>query len=142
MQINSKILKRIDEILVNEALNKLTDNILEVLEYLSKKYDLVILTNYFYDVQNQRLKNLNIRKYFKKLFASDRVPCKPYPESYKAAAEDTPFDECLVIGDNVINDYLKPLELGMKAILFDQTHKYKNKKYQKIANMKELMKLL
>ncbi len=142
MQITTQTLKRIDEILVNEFPGKVMENIPKILEYLSSKYELVVLTNYFYDVQVERLKRTNLKKYFKKIFAGDKIPCKPYPESYKLAAENNLYEQCLVIGDNILNDYLKPLELGMQAILFDKTGKYKEKEYQKISNMKELMKLL
>ena len=52
-------------------------NVLKTLEYLSNKYELVILTNWFENQQIQRLKNSGILKYFKKVYATERIKVKP-----------------------------------------------------------------
>ena len=45
-------------------LSFIDDDLIDVLDYLSKKYELVILSNYFTNIQKNRLKNAKIDKYF------------------------------------------------------------------------------
>ena len=49
-------------------LSFIDDDLIDVLDYLSKKYELVILSNYFTNIQKNRLKNAKIDKYFTKGF--------------------------------------------------------------------------
>ena len=50
---------------------QIDSNVKKTLEYLSNKYELVILTNWFENQQVQRLKNSGILKYFKNSTLSD-----------------------------------------------------------------------
>ena len=124
------------------ATNQINPNVKETLEYLSKKYELVIFTNYYYEVQKKRLEIMGIDKYFKVIYAGDKIPCKPRKESYNISRGNYGFNECLVIGDSLSKDYLAPIELGMEAILYDKHNKYKNENYRKINDFKELMSIL
>ena len=121
--------------------NKLNNNAKDVLKYLSKKYELVIYTNYIYKVQYERLKKAGILKYFKEIYAGDKIPLKPNKEGYIKSCGKYKLTECVIIGDNLVKDYLEPKKLGMQAILFDKNNKYDNK-YKKIKDLKELKEIL
>ena len=52
-------------------LSFVNNDLIDVLDYLSKKYELVILSNYFTNIQKNRLKNANRDKFFTKVFGGD-----------------------------------------------------------------------
>ena len=59
----------IDELEKRQSkLSFINNDLIDVLDYLSKKYELVILSNYFTNIQKNRLKNAKIDKYFTKVF--------------------------------------------------------------------------
>lgn len=123
----------------NHVLNK---NALEILKYLSTKYEVVALTNYIYSVQYNRLKRSNTLKYFKVLYTGDNY-LKPAKESYLASCNGYKHSECVIIGDDLLRDYLAPKKLGLKAILYDKNNQYENNKdYEKINDLIELKEKL
>lgn len=113
----------------------------ETFEYLSNKYELVVLTNWFTEQQKARLEKVGIMKYFKTIIGTDIVKNKPHKESYIKACLPYNLDECVMIGDSVTCDYEGALNAGMKAILYDSNNKNKIEGL-KIKSMKELKKLL
>lgn len=137
-----ELMTKLNESFVVNANNELNPYVKEILEYLSGKYELVILTNYFYDVQRRRLEIMGIDKFFKELYCGDKVPCKPRKESYNIGRGSFLHSECLVIGDSLKNDYLAPKECGMSAILYDKDNKYKDSDYERISDFIELTKIL
>lgn len=86
------------------------------LEYLSQKYELVVLTNWFTKVQSERLKNYGILKYFKEVIGTDKIKNKPNSESYLYACKDNKPSECVMIGDNYEIDIKEAKKLGLKTI--------------------------
>ena len=58
------------------------EGLLEVLEYLSKKYELVVLTNWFTKSQKERLIKFGILKYFIDVFGNDYVLNLPNNEDF------------------------------------------------------------
>lgn len=86
------------------------------LEYLSQKYELVVLTNWFTKVQSERLKNYGILKYFKEVIGTDKIKNKPNKESFIYACGNNKPNECVMIGDNYEIDIKVPKELGLKTI--------------------------
>ena len=56
--------------------NKLFPYTIEVLEYLSEKYNLHIITNGFEKVQHIKLKYSNLEKYFDKIITSEQIGVK------------------------------------------------------------------
>ena len=56
--------------------NHLFEDTIEVLEYLSKKYQLHIITNGFEEVQNLKMQKSGILKYFKEIITSESVGVK------------------------------------------------------------------
>lgn len=115
--------------------------LIETLEYLSNKYELVVLTNWFTKSQKERLKNYGILKYFKEVIGTDLVKNKPNEESYiKACGPYKPF-ECIMIGDSLEKDVNGALNCGLNAILFDYKDKYDGKiqKVKKISDLKNIL---
>ena len=111
--------------------------LIETLEYLSSKYDLIVLTNFFTVAQEERLNRFGIRQYFKEVYGADDHS-KPNKEAYIMAANKTKLNECLFVGDNLLNDYEKPLELGMEAIWLTKEKTDK----RSIKNINDLRRLL
>ena len=92
---------------------------IETLEYLQKKYELVILTNWFADVQIKRLKKVGIYNYFKEIYETENIKIKPNPESFKAAIGTNKPEECIMIGDNLKTDIQGALDFGIRCNLYN-----------------------
>ncbi len=90
----------------------------ETLDYLYSKYELVILTNYFKEVQVSRLEYLNMLKYFKEVYGPEQYR-KPYKEAFLMASGPYKVHECVMIGDNLELDYMGAKNAGMDAILIN-----------------------
>lgn len=121
----------------------------ETLDYLYKKYDLYIYSNYFADAIEERIKNLGFSDYFKGVFGADIYGTKEYESSYKKILDERGWkaEECVMIGDSKKRDILPPVNLGMKAILVDDDGLRDNpaiyvKDYIKINDVNDLTKLL
>ena len=83
--------------------------IIEVLEYLKEKYELVILTDWYVDSQKARLEKVGILQYFQEVYGTEKTKRKPYPEAFFQA-----------IGNNKpekLMDFIQTLEncLGVTA---------------------------
>lgn len=118
---------------------KLSDGIKETLEYLSKKYELVCLTNWFTESQENRLRKLDILKYFKEIYGTDKVMMKPLPESYMSAMGSFKPEECLMVGDNLNVDIKVPFELGINVYHLNKNGKTKYPTIKNISDLKELL---
>ena len=114
----------------------------DILEYLSSKYEIVALTNWFTIEAKNRLKNLNIDLYFKEIIGTDQVLINPNPEASKKAIGNNKPNECVMIGDSMEKDIIGASEAGLNTILFDDKNKYSDYKYQKVTNLLELKKYL
>ena len=123
----------------NNLETNVSDNIKNTLEYLSKKYELVTLSNWFTFSQKERLKIAGIDKYFKEVYGTDIVPMKPTKESFLSVIGNHKIEECLMVGDNIEMDIKVPYELGMNVLYFS---KGKNSKYPSINKFEELKEML
>ena len=116
--------------------------VIETIEYLSKKYELVILTNWFKENQIERLKEAGIYKYFKEIYAGEEV-LKPNKQSYLNAIENYKPEECFMIGDSYEMDIKEANKLGLKTILIDSKNKYpESAEYTKITKIIDLKEIL
>ena len=112
--------------------------LIETLKYLSKKYELVVLSNSFKVVQDERMKKFGIRKFFKELYCGDEF-MKPSKKAYlKACGRFNPSD-CIIIGDNLNFDVIEPSKLGISPIY---VNKKKYKDYITIKSVCELKDIL
>lgn len=121
--------------------SKADDELIDILEYLNNKYELVVLTNWFLDEQVNRLKKCDILKYFKEVIATEEIKNKPNKEAYIKACGFNKVEECVMIGDSLNKDITPALENGLDAILYDYKDKYNTntKKVKKLSDLKKYL---
>ena len=118
---------------------KFTESEIETLEYLSNKYELYVLTNWYTYTQRKRLENAGILKYFKKVSGGDERELKP---SLKAFDIVDNKEECVMIGDSIKHDIEPALKLGMQAILITKNNVKKDLRYKQIRKLEDLKEML
>ena len=100
--------------------NFLLPNAISVLDYLFQKYTLHIITNGFTEVQNTKISNSNLNKYFTGIIDSETVGVKkPHSKIFNYAyniSKAAYKNECLMIGDNYQADVMGAINNGFKAI--------------------------
>ena len=100
--------------------NFLLQDAITVLDYLFPKYTLHIITNGFTEVQNTKIKNSNLKKYFTCIIDSETVGVKkPHSKIFQYAydvSKATNKNQCLMIGDNYEADVMGAIINGFKAI--------------------------
>lgn len=99
--------------------NKLFDGTLEILEHLSLKYQMHIITNGFQEVQHLKLEKSGISKYFNHIITSESVGFqKPHPDIFLHAMKlaNTNPQESIMIGDNWEADIMGAYQCGMQVI--------------------------
>lgn len=114
-----------------------TEEIKATLEYLKKKkYELVILTNWFKTPQEEKLRALGIRQYFPEVYSGEDF-LKPNPESYHLAMGKHSVKECYIVGNNYELDIKGAAYVGLEGIYLDPTdqHDYKGPKIKKISEL-------
>ena len=116
-------------------------NILDVLEYLKDKYELVILTNFFEELQIIRLENYGIKNYFIDIIGGNKY-IKPHKQSYLTACGEHNPSECVMIGDNYINDVEGAIKNGLQAIYLNLKNDKVDKDIISISNLIELKNIL
>ncbi len=110
-----------------ECVDAVYDETIDILNYLKeKRYSLVVLTNWFYKTQVNRLNNKDILKYFDNVFTGE-IYTKPNKESYLNAIGEYNPEECVMIGDNITKDVLMPQSLGITSFYYNPN----NKEYDK-----------
>ena len=121
--------------------------IVQLLEYLKQKYDMVILTDWFVSSQKERLRKVNILQYFKQIYGAEKTKRKPYPEAFLQAIGENKPEECVMIGDSFKRDIEGAISVGIQAIWYCQNSIKEDKKiyenkYKIISNLMELKKYL
>ena len=123
----------------NKLITDVSDTVKDTLDYLSKKYELVTLSNWFTFSQESRLKLAGIDKYFSKIYGTDIVPMKPKKQAFMSAIGDKNIDECLMIGDNIDMDIKVPYEMGMKVYYLSKGKKSNYPSIEKIEDLKDIL---
>lgn len=106
------------------------DHALEVLEKLSHKYQLHILTNGFDDVQLTKLKSSGLEAFFDVIVTSENSNSrKPDKEIFEYAFKHTGAHskESVMIGDNLQTDIAGAINVGMDSIFYNpsgEVHNY------------------
>lgn len=136
-----KLIDDMNEDISNRWITDIDYDVIETLKYLSSKYEIYALTNWFTEVQENRLKNMKMLPFFKKVIGTDKVKIKPNLESYQAAMEGLKPEECVFIGDRPKLDLDIPYGLGAQGIYFN-TNNEKNERYQTIDNIAKLKYIL
>jgi putative hydrolase of the HAD superfamily len=143
-----KIDKKVDREIINKlsedyithlsSFNHLFENTIDVLEYLSVKYNLHIITNGFQEIQHKKLASSNIDKYFKTVTNSEQVGVKkPNPKIFNYAIEiaKTKVSQSIMIGDNLEADILGAKDIGMDTIFFNVRNETSHAEIKEIDNL-------
>lgn len=114
----------IDELPVD---NHLFVGAIEILDYLSERYRLHIITNGFEEVQHLKLRNSGINDYFRSVTTSEDVGLKkPHPSVFNSALKkaSTMPQQSIMIGDSFEADIIGAKNVGMHTLFFN----YRNEK--------------
>ena len=112
---------------------------IDVIKYLSQKYDLYLISNWFTKTQEKRLEKAGILRYFKKVYGADSNYFKPDKRAFKIVTDIYGVDNCISIGDSLKNDIEPCAKMGMRVIW--KNDKSSNK-YTTIKNIYELKEIL
>jgi putative hydrolase of the HAD superfamily len=100
---------------------RLCDGAGNVLEKLSGKYEMYIITNGFSEVQYAKLENSGISRFFSKVFVSEEIGyAKPSPEIFRFAMKhcNARKRESLMIGDSWEVDIAGAMETGIDQVYY------------------------
>jgi YjjG family noncanonical pyrimidine nucleotidase len=125
--------------------NHLIKDARNTLEYLAKKYNLHIITNGLHQIQKRKIDNSNISSFFKTITDSDSVGVKkPNPKIFEYALKVAGCDaqNGVMIGDCIEADVQGAINVGMQAILFNETIGNNKQNINIIHNLDQLKKIL
>lgn len=119
----------------------ISSDVRDTLKYLSSKYSLAVLTNYFKEVQEERLRCADILKYFDDVYGGELF-IKPDSKAFLNATSNYKVDECLMIGDNIKIDIDGAKKLGFKVVAVDYFNKTTSDSYPVVRKFGDLRKIL
>lgn len=124
IEVSKSVIDQLSEDYIKylSTFNHLFEDTFQVLDYLSNNYTLHIITNGFHEVQEKKMKNSNIFKYFKTITDSEMVGVKkPNSKIFEFALNQAKADknESVMIGDSLEADALGAINYGMQAIWFN-----------------------
>ncbi len=125
--------------------NHLLEGTIEILEYLSKDYELHIITNGFEEAQLRKMTNSQITSYFKTITNSEMAGVKkPNPKIFEFALEKSAADrkQSVMVGDNFEADIEGALNVGIDAIFFNYHLDAPKKDIKTIHSLKEIKQYL
>ncbi len=116
-----------------------------ILDYLTEKYILHIITNGFNDVQHLKLKNSGIKKHFSTITTSEEVGVKkPNPLIFNSALKkaNVKASTSIMIGDTFEADILGAERVGMKTLYYNYRKESIPEKYIIVDNLLEIKRYL
>ncbi|WP_291963547.1 YjjG family noncanonical pyrimidine nucleotidase [Maribacter sp.] len=127
---NDDLIHRLSEEYISHlsSFNTLFPNTIEILDYLKSNYRLHIITNGFQEVQEKKLKNSGIYKYFDQIIDSEMAGAKkPNPIIFNLALDKAKVlpEKSVMIGDSLEADIMGAKSLGFYTIHFN-AHKEKS----------------
>lgn len=99
----------------------LCDGAREILDKLSKRFQLHIITNGFIEVQYKKLEYCNLRHFFNRIFISEEIRSpKPSKEIFHHAlkSSNAKKSESLMIGDSWEVDIIGAMQVGIDQVHF------------------------
>ncbi len=122
----------------------------ELVKYLyEKNYVIYIVTNGFYKVQKKRLENLELTKYVKDVFVSEKLGyAKPTAEFFRQVElliNDKLSGQSLIVGDSLTSDIQGGMNIGIDTCLYNPNKIEVPSEYKvdyNISNLLELTKIL
>ena len=119
---------------------------IEVLNYLSEKYQMHIITNGFEEVQHIKLTESGLLAYFDVIILSEKVGVKkPHPYIFKKAFSETgaTASNSIMIGDDLYADIYGAQRVNMDNIYFNFNKVEHDKEvYREINCLSELYEIL
>ena len=106
---------------LKDVIPDINEKLINTIDMLSKKYELVLLTNYFSISQLNRLNNMGIGKYFVEVYGEGLI--KPNKDSYIMACGFHKPEECVMIGDSLYLDVECAQKAGLKVIFVNTNKK-------------------
>jgi len=137
-----KLLKIADEITLKEGA-------IEILTKLSNEFPLYMASNHIPELFERAIKNLKIKKFFKKIFVSFKMKThKPEKRFFEIMLEDTKYNpsECIFIDDSKTN-LVTAKEAGFITIWFNNNDDNSRNKISfdadyEVKTLKELYELI
>jgi putative hydrolase of the HAD superfamily len=108
-----------DYISISPQKTRLFPGTIELLQFLSSKYRVYLVTNGFKEVQYNKIKNCKIDLYFDKVFTSEEVGCnKPNIEYFQFVLAQTNSlpEQSIIIGDDIEVDIKGAAQVGISTI--------------------------
>jgi putative hydrolase of the HAD superfamily len=115
---------------------KLIPNAIDVLNALSGKANLHIITNGFQEIQHQKIQRTGLSPFFQQVITSERASAKkPSARIFNLAMKltDAQPNNCLMIGDDLNTDIEGASQVGWKTIWFNR----KNQEFNQNAIPKD-----
>jgi putative hydrolase of the HAD superfamily len=124
IDISSRMVHKLSDDYITHlcTFNHLFAGAIDLLDYLTHKYQLHIITNGFKEAQQAKLNQSNIDHYFLTVTNSEMVGVKkPNPKIFHHALHmaNATIVNSIMIGDNLEADILGALNIGMDAICFN-----------------------
>ncbi len=119
---------------------------IDVLQYLSSRYQLHLISNGFFEATTTKIRGCDLERYFENIVISETLGVnKPDPAIFEYALSQAGCDKssCVMIGDSLEADIKGALDYGMDAIFFNPLGKEVPAFVpRQIAALKELKDLL
>ncbi|WMW77476.1 YjjG family noncanonical pyrimidine nucleotidase [Flavobacterium sp. 20NA77.7] len=125
--------------------NHLIEGTLETLNYLQANYQLHIITNGFAHVQESKMINANLNRFFKTITNSEMAGHKkPHQTIFQYALKEANAQkhESIMIGDSWEADVEGALNFGMKVIYFNPNSNKLQRQVLQIEKLIELQNIL
>ena len=118
------------------------EKLINLLEYLSSKYSLVVATNWFKDQQVKKLEKFGILKYFDEVLTSDEYNKKPGRAMFEKACEGFNKDEVVMVGDTFKSDIKGAMDFGLYSYYLTTTDRRRGKRFKIINEIYDLKEYL
>lgn len=125
--------------------NHLFDGTVEILEYLTSKYKLHIITNGYEEVQHLKLKNSGIGGFFSTVTTSEEVGAKkPNPIIFTTALEKAGANpkHSLMVGDSFEADILGAAAVGMRTLFYNYRNETVPENHDSILSLADIKSFL
>lgn len=124
----------------------LIPNAIEVLDHLTPKYPMSIITNGFDEIQSTKLASSGITHYFNSVVTSARAGHKkPAKEIFEFALAENGFkaSEAIMIGDNLLTDIAGARNASIDTVFFNPNKiSHQEKVDYEIHNLAELKNII
>lgn len=125
--------------------NHLFPNAIEILDYLKPNYKLHIITNGFQEVQEKKLRNSNIHRFFNCVIDSEMAGVKkPNPIIFNKALKEANVkpNASLMIGDSLEADILGAQAVGFNVLHFNAHEEASHEHCDMIQDLSEIKRYL